>query len=286
MKKDKVTIFLVLVLIIGLSLILYPTLSDYWNSFHQTRAIASYVEAVANMDNDTYGRMLEEAREYNKRLYNNNDRWHMSAAEEKEYSRLLDVTGTGVMGYVDISKINVQLPIYHGVEDTVLQIAVGHFPGSSLPVGGVNTHAVISGHRGLPSAKLFSNLDKLVEGDTFVIRVLDETMTYEIDQISIVLPNDISQLAFTYGEDLFTLVTCTPYGVNSHRLLVRGHRVPNEEDSEDIRITADAMQIEPIVVAPVVAIPMLVILIIVLMIRTRNVNKKHKPGNDTDKKKQ
>lgn len=286
MKKDKVTIFLVLVLIIGLSLIMYPTLSDYWNSFHQTRAIASYVEAVANMDDDTYERMLEEAREYNKKLYNNDDRWHMTAAEEEEYSHLLDVTGTGVMGYVDISKINVQLPIYHGVDDTILQIAVGHFPGSSLPIGGINTHSVISGHRGLPSAKLFTNLDKLVEGDTFVIRVLDETMTYEVDQINIVLPDDISNLAFTAGEDLCTLVTCTPYGVNSHRLLVRGHRVPNEEDSEDIRITADAMQIEPIIVAPVVAIPILAILIIVLMIKTRNVNKKHKPGNDTDKEKQ
>ncbi len=279
MKKDKFSILLAAALIIGLSLILYPTVSDYWNSFHQTKAIASYMDAVANMDDDTYERMLEEAREYNEKLYNNNNRWSMTEAEEEEYENVLDVTGTGIMGYVEISKINVQLPIYHGVEDTVLQIALGHLPGSSFPVGGENTHSVISGHRGLPSAKLFTNLDKLVEGDTFVIRVLDETLTYEIDQISIVLPDDISNLAFVPGEDLCTLVTCTPYGVNSHRLLVRGHRVANAEEGSDLRISADAMQVEPIIVAPIVAVPIIVILVVILMIRTNNV-KKVKPKED------
>ncbi len=275
MKKDKTTILIVIVLIIGLSLLLYPSLSDYWNSFTQSKAIASYVEAVANLDDDTYEKMLNQAREYNERLYHNSNRWHMTQAEIDEYNSLLDVSGSGVMGYVEIKKINVQLPLYHGVEDSVLQVAVGHFPGTSLPIGGVNTHSVLSGHRGLPSAKLFTNLDKLIEGDTFVIRVLDETITYEVDQISIVLPNDISDLAFSPNEDLCTLITCTPYGVNSHRLLVRGHRIENLEDSSDIRVTADAMQIEPIIVAPIVAIPMLIVLIVVLMIRTGNVNKNH-----------
>lgn len=283
MRKDKTTIFLVLVLIVGLSLLLYPSVSDYWNSFHQSRAIASYVEAVANLDDDTYDKLLQEAKEYNKRLYNNRSRWHMTEAEKQEYSRLLDVTGTGVIGYIEIGKINVQLPLYHGVEDTVLQIAIGHLPGSSLPIGGANTHSALSGHRGLPSAKLFTNLDKIVEGDTFVIRVLDETFTYEVDQILIVLPSDISPLAFSPGEDLCTLVTCTPYGVNSHRLLVRGHRIENIEDSDDIRVTADAMQIEPIIVAPVVAIPMLLLLVIALMIRTSNIKKKHKPKDNVKK---
>lgn len=283
MRKDKTTIFLVLVLIVGLSLILYPSVSDYWNSFRQSKAIASYVESVANLDDDTYERMLQEAKEYNEKLYNNSDRWHMTEAEKEEYSRLLDVTGTGVIGYIEIGKINVQLPLYHGVDDTILQVAVGHLPGSSLPIGGENTHAVLSGHRGLPSAKLFTNLDKLVEGDTFVIRVLDETFTYEIDQILIVLPNDISALAFTSGADLCTLVTCTPYGVNSHRLLVRGHRVENADEADDIRVTADAMQIEPIIVAPIVAIPMLILLFVVLMIRTGNGKKKRESGNKLNK---
>lgn len=268
MKKDKTTIILVLVLIFGLCLLLYPSLSDYWNSFHQSRAIASYVETVANINDSTYENMIEEAREYNKRLYNNGDRWHMTPEETEEYNSELDITNTGVMGYIEISKINVQLPIYHGMDEGILQVAIGHFPGSSLPVGGTNTHCVISGHRGLPSAKLFTNLDKLVEGDTFVVRVLDETMTYEVDQISIVLPNEIENLAFEEGQDLFTLVTCTPYGVNTHRLLVRGHRVDNADDSDDIRVTADAMQIEPIIVAPIVAVPILSVLFIILMTRT------------------
>lgn len=268
MKKDKTTIILVLVLVVGLSLILYPSFSDYWNSFRQSKAIASYVEAVANLDDNTYEQMLQKAKDYNAKLYKNTNRWHPSEAEMQEYSKLLDVSGLGIIGYIEISKIGVQLPIYHGVEDTTLQVAIGHLPGTSLPIGGENTHAAVSGHRGLPSAKLFTDLDKLIEGDTFVIRVLDETVTYEVDQILIVEPNDISALAFTSGEDLCTLITCTPYGVNSHRMLVRGHRIANIEESDDIRVTADAMQIEPVIVAPVVAVPMLIILFIILMIRT------------------
>lgn len=275
MKKDKTTIFLLLVLIVGLSLLLYPSVSDYWNSFHQSRAIAGYVEAVANMDDEEYERLLNEAKEYNVWLYNNSNRWHPTEAELKRYESILDITGTGIMGYIEIPKINVELPIYHGVEDTVLQIAVGHLTGSSLPIGGANTHAALSGHRGLPSAKLFTNLDKMVEGDVFVIRVLDEVVTYEVDKISIVLPEDTSPLQFEAGADYCTLITCTPYGVNSHRLLVRGHRIENLEDLSDIRVTADAMQIEPIMVAPILAVPMLIILMIILMIRTSRLKRKH-----------
>ena len=167
------------------------------------------------------------------------------------------------MGYIEIPTIKLSLPIYHGTEDSVLQIAVGHLDWTSLPAGGESTHCVLSGHRGLPSAKLFTNLDQLVEGDTFVIRVLDEVLTYEVDRILIVEPDDVSALQIEPGKDLCTLVTCTPYGINSHRLLVRGHRVENQ--SEAIRVTSDAIQIEPLLVAPAVALPILLILLIVLL---------------------
>ena len=170
------------------------------------------------------------------------------------------------MGYVEIPEINCSLPIYHGTEESVLQIAVGHIEWSSLPVGGESSHCVISGHRGLPSAKLFTNLDKLVVGDTFLFRVLDETLTYEVDQILIVEPQEVSALTIREGEDLCTLVTCTPYGINTHRLLVRGHRVENAETARTIRVTADAMQVEPLIVAPMVAAPMLAVLLIWVML--------------------
>lgn len=179
------------------------------------------------------------------------------------------MTGSGIMGYIEIPSIDVSLPIYHGVDEAVLQIAVGHIEGSSLPVGGLSTHCVISGHRGLPSAKLFTNLDQLVEGDVFVIRVLDETLTYEVDQIRIVEPTDLSALEREEGKDLCTLVTCTPYGVNSHRLLVRGHRIENLEESNSIRVTADATLIDPVIVAPIVAVPILLILLIWLLVHYR-----------------
>ncbi len=273
MKKDRVSIILFGVLLAGLCLMLYPTVSDYWNSFHQSRAIASYVEAIENLDTADYEAILQEAREYNERLFADSNRWHPSEEGLEEYYRLLDVIGSGIMGYIKIDKINVELPIYHGVSDAVLQVAAGHMPGTSLPVGGVNTHAVMSGHRGLPSAKLFTNLDKLVEGDVFVINVLNETFTYEVDLISIVLPNEISVLAFSPGEDLCSLVTCTPYGVNSHRLIIRGHRIENIE-SGSVNVTADAVKFEPILVAPVVAVPILLILFVIMMIGTGRKKKK------------
>ncbi len=270
LKQNLITVILVLILLTGLSLLLYPTVSDYWNSLHQSRAIATYSEAVAEIDDNNYETLWEEAKEYNERLKEKKNRWYMDDEERKEYESLIDVSGNGIIGYIEIPKISVALPIYHGTDEGVLQIAIGHIEGSSLPVGGAGTHCVLSGHRGLPSAKLFTNLDELVIGDEFVIRVLDETLTYEADQIRIVEPGDLSDLEIEEGKDLCTLVTCTPYGINTHRLLVRGHRVENKKEAKSIRVTADAIQIDPQLVAPVAAVPMLLILLIWLLVHYRN----------------
>lgn len=267
-KKNISTIILVLIFFVGLSLLLYPTISDYWNSFHQSQAIATYAEAVAELDDEDYEKMWQEAEAYNQKLSNQPNRWNLTEEEEEEYNRILDVGGTGIMGYIEIPEIKVSLPIYHGTDEGVLQIAVGHIPGSSLPVGGIGTHSVVSGHRGLPSAKLFTNLDELDEGDVFMIRVLDETLTYEVDKISIVEPDDLTGLEIDPELDLCTLVTCTPYGVNSHRLLVRGHRIPNLED-DSIRVTADAMQVDRLIVASAIAVPILLVLIIWVLVHYR-----------------
>lgn len=268
MKKNMSTIILVVIFIIGLSLLLYPSLSEYWNSFHQSRAIASYAEQVAEIDDDEYERILADAYSYNEDLAASGTKWVLSDEEKLEYNSNLNVGGNGIMGYIEIPSINCSLPIYHGTDEAVLQIAVGHIEGSSLPVGGSSTHCVISGHRGLPSARLFTNLDELKEGDLFMIRVLDETLTYEVDQIRIVEPNQVEDLEIIEGKDLFTLVTCTPYGVNSHRLLVRGNRTANLEE-DTIRVTADAMQIDPIIVAPILAVPILILLLIWLFVHYR-----------------
>ena len=269
-KKNLSTILLVLALVIGLCLLLYPTVSDYWNSFHQSRAIATYVESVAQIDNSHYTQLLEDAQAYNAGLSQlEKANWLLSEEELAYYGSVLDVSGTGVMCSLEIPKIKVSLPIYHGVDEGVLQIAVGHIPGSSLPVGGESTHCVLSGHRGLPSARLFTDLDKLVVGDTFLINVLDEVLIYEVDQILIVEPYDLSSLEIFPGEDLVTLVTCTPYGINTHRLLVRGHRVETVRQAKAIRVPADAVQIDPTLVAPVVAAPMLLILLLILLLTSK-----------------
>ena len=269
MRKHLSTIVLLFILFIGLSLLLYPTASDYWNSFHQTRAIATYAENVANLDNNQYDQLWEDARAYNQALPFRSNPYYLSEEQRAEYESLLDVSGLGVMGYIEIPEIDVSLPIYHGTEESVLQVAVGHLDWTSLPVGGESTHCVLSGHRGLPSAKLFTNLDKLREGDTFLLRVLDEVLTYEVDQILIVEPQETAALRVVEGKDYCTLVTCTPYGINTHRLLVRGHRVDNVEQAKTIRVTADAVQIEPLLVAPIVAIPMLLILLVLLLLPRR-----------------
>ena len=273
------TIILILILIVGLSLLLYPSVSDYWNSMHASQAVANYAEKVKDLSREQYDKMLQEAKAYNKTLAQSGGGYTLSKQQEAAYESILDVTGTGIMGYIEIPTIHISLPIYHGIEDSVLQIAVGHLEWSSLPVGGKSTHCVLSGHRGLPSAKLFTNLDQLVEGDTFVIRVLDEVLTYEVDQILIVEPSDVSALTIEEGKDLCTLVTCTPYGINSHRLLVRGHRVANQ--TEGIRVTSDAIQIDPLLVAPVVALPMLLALLIVLLVSGKK--RKGNGGNQNAK---
>lgn len=269
MKKGTLsTIFLILIFLVGLSLLLYPTVSDYWNSLHSSKAIADYAEDVANLDKRVYNDLWDKAKAYNQSLLDKADRYELSDEERAEYNSLLNVSGNGIIGYIEIPIIKCSLPIYHGTDEAVLQIAVGHIEGTSLPTGGLGTHSVLSGHRGLPSAKLFTNLDELTMGDEFILRILDETLTYEVDQILIVEPYEMGALNIDTEQDYCTLVTCTPYGINSHRLLVRGHRVENAEVAHTVRVTADALQIEPVIVAPMVAVPMLLILLMILLIRT------------------
>ena len=276
MKKHLSTILLVLALLVGAALLLYPTASDYWNSLHQSRAIATYAEEVANLTTADYEKLWLAAVEYNKRMGAAGNPFVLSEEQRADYFSQLDLSGNGIMGYIEIPKIECSLPIYHGTSEAVLQIAVGHLEGSTLPVGGAGTHCVLSGHRGLPSAKLFTHLDQLSEGDVFLLRVLNETLTYEVDQIHIVLPQEVDDLAMVPGRDFCTLVTCTPYGINSHRLLVRGKRIENSEAATAIRITSDAIRIDPILVAPVAAVPMLLILTVYLIANPGGKKKKKK----------
>ncbi len=269
MKKHLSTIILILVFIVGLSLLLYPTISDYWNSLHQSKAIATYIEQVADLDEDRYHKMLDDAYTYNASLLDRSTPYTLTPKQKAEYYALLDPGGLGIMAYVEIPSIGVSLPIYHGTNESVLQKAVGHLEWTSLPVGGENTHCVISGHRGLPSSRLFTDLDKVKEGDIFFIRVLDELLTYEVTKILTVEPHEVQSLKIENEKDMCTLVTCTPYGVNSHRLLVIGERTVNPDEAPTVHITADAMQIEPIIIAPILAIPLLLILLAVLLINTR-----------------
>ena len=266
MKKHASTLLLYLILLIGLSLLLYPSFADWWNSFHQTRAIASYSEAVATMDDDKYDTLWDAAWDYNQSLLERPNDFTLTEEQTEAYENLLNIGDNGIMGYIEIPSIKVTLPIYHGTDDGVLQVAVGHLEWSSLPVGGRNSHCVVSGHRGLPSARLFTDVDQMVEGDIFLLRVLDEILTYEVDQILIVEPYITENLLIEEGKDLCTLVTCTPYGINSHRLLIRGHRIENQEEARVVRVSADAIQIDPMIVAPFVAAPMLLILLILLIL--------------------
>ena len=253
------------IVLIGLGLLAYPTFADWWNSLHQARAIQSYAAAVANLDREEYDRIIAEAEKYNQELSRTGSVWNMQEAQIREYNYQLAIDDSGIMGYIDIPKINIKLPLYHGTDERILNIAIGHIAGTSLPVGGDGSHCVLSGHRGLPSAKLFSDLDKLTEGDVFTISVLNETYSYEVDQIRVVVPTNLSELKILPGEDLCTLVTCTPYGINTHRLLVRGHRVENANGNA--QVVADALQMEPAFVAPFIMIPFLVILLMVLFLQ-------------------
>ena len=259
-KKNSTTIILILIAVVGAGLIAYPTFADWWNGFHQTRAVNTYVSVASDLGNEKYRKMINEAERYNDALAVSGVRWNMTEEEKAEYSSVLEVTDTGMMAYIDIPKVHITLPIYHGTEEKVLQVAVGHIAGTSLPVGGAGTHCVLSGHRGLPSAKLFTDIDKLAEGDTFTITVLDRTLTYEVDQIRIVMPYELNDLSIEPDKDLCTLVTCTPYGVNTHRLLVRGHRIENAQG--EVNVIADALQVEPVYIAPFIALPLLFLLFI------------------------
>ena len=256
MRKNLSTIILILIFLVGLSVMLYPSVSDAVNRKHQSRAVADYAEKVEQLSDADYQTYFDAADAYNRQLNTTPNAFYKPDLVSG-YAQTLDISGTGIIGYITIPKISVELPIYHGTDEGVLQVAAGHLEGSSLPVGGAETHAVISAHRGLPSAKLFTNLDELEVGDRFTITVLNRVLTYEVDQISIVLPTEIDQLLPTEGMDYVTLMTCTPYGINTHRLLVRGKRVETTESQKHIRVAADAFRIEPIIVAPILAIPML-----------------------------
>lgn len=265
-KKNLTTIILLAMAFLGAGLIAYPTFADWWNSFHQSRAVASYAETVAKMDYSHYDEVIYSAEEYNRQLGEMGIQFMLDEAQLAAYNAELDITGNGIMGYIDIPKIKITLPIYHGVSDAVLQVAIGHIEGTSLPVGGASSHCVVSGHRGLPSAKLFTDIDRLVVGDTWTVTVLNRTYTYEVDQIRVVVPTDLSDIAIEEGKDYFTLVTCTPYGINTHRLLVRGHRIENAQG--EALVIADALQISTVFVAPFIAAPIIISLIAYMWVST------------------
>ncbi|MBP3479349.1 MAG: class C sortase [Oscillospiraceae bacterium] len=268
-KNSLSKIILILMLLIGLSLLLYPSVSDYWNSFTQSQAIINYAEQVAHLDTEQYDRIWQDAFAYNASLVGRRNDYLLSDEQRSEYNRLLNVAGNGIMGYIEIPSIGVELPIYHGTADSALAVAIGHLEWTSLPVGGADSHCVVSGHRGLPSAKLFTDLDQLALGDYFLLRILDETLTYEVDQIRIVEPTQTDDLLIQEGKDLCSLVTCTPYGINSHRLIVRGHRIENLEQAQTVRVNADAVVIEKLVVAPFLLAPVLLLALLSLLIPKR-----------------
>lgn len=266
MRRRFSTILLIVFLLIGIGLLLYPSLSNYWNSFHQSQAISNYDEQVSVLDTTEYDAMWSAADRYNSEISRRRNLFVLDDEESASYYSLLDLGNNGIMGYITIPSIEVSLPIYHGTDEAILQIGVGHLDWSSLPVGGENNHCVLSGHRGLPGSKLFTSLDQLSEGDVFHLYVLNRTLTYQIDNISIVEPQETKNLRIEEGKDLCTLVTCTPYGVNTHRLLVRGHRIENTEEAPVTRVTADALTIDPIIIASVIVTPMLLVLFCVLLL--------------------
>ena len=276
-KKNLSTILISAAFVVGLGLLIYPSFADYWNSFHQSRAIMSYSEVVSNMSSEDYEKEIKRALDYNADLSVEGINWQMSDEQKEEYNSVLNFTGNGTMGYIQIDKIKVTLPIYHGTNESILQTSIGHLEGTSLPVGASTydykegkvmdrndgSHCVLTGHRGLPSAKLFSNLDRLVEGDVFSLNILGETYSYQVDQIRVVEPTDLSELSIEPGMDYCTLVTCTPYGINTHRLLVRGHRVDNPQG--DIAVIADAVIIDSVYVAPFIAAPIIIVLVLFVL---------------------
>ena len=266
MKKRKwPTILLLSIFIVGLSVLLYPSISSYWNSLTQSEAIVDYEKMLQNIPKEDYSALEEEAEEYNRRLaalkYP-----YLDHSQLENYFDLLNLSENGMMGYVSIGKIGVELPLYHGTSDAVLSTAIGHLQGSSLPVGGEGTHTVVSAHRGLPSAKLFTDLDRMEIGDTFVVTVLDRVITYQVDQIRIVNPDDLSYLGIEEGKGYCTLLTCTPYGINTQRLLVRGIQV-DQLEQKNLFVPSDGYQIDTMIVTPIVALPMLLVLILIVFLK-------------------
>ncbi len=261
MKKHLSTILILLVFLTGLSVLLYPTVSNYINEKSQSKAIASYVEQTNKIDTAAYNAMMTEAQAYNERIRSDQGRFAMKDEELDQYLHLLGSTG-GAVGYLEINSIHVTLPLYLGDSPAVLQVGVGTMPGSSLPIGGPGTHAVINGHRGLPTSRLFTDLDQVSEGDVFTVHVLNETLAYRVDQIRIVEPQDLTELEIQPDQDFCTLVTCTPYGINTHRMLVRGRRIENSEVNAqtNYHVTADAMQVDPLLVASILSLPVVVAL--------------------------
>ena len=273
-KGNFSTILLIVILVMGLSLMLYPTVSEAWNTRFQKRTIDNYEKALTQMDTSEYDAMWSEAVEFNQRSRLGTSIFALSEEDRARYDSLLNLTDDGIMGYVDIPSIGTKLALYHGTSDAVLQVGVGHLEWSSLPVGGEGTHTILSGHRGLPSARLFTDLDQLEEGDVFMLHILHETLTYEVDQILIVLPENSDALHAEEGKDLCTLITCTPYGVNSHRLLIRGHRVENAAQSVKVRVTADALRVSSLGVAAVIYAPILILFLSVQLVVDRRTNRK------------
>ncbi len=267
LKKLLPNIIFSLIFIVGLCIFLYPSVSNYINSKNQSRAITSYQEALGAITEEDYSRIWQEAYRYNENLAEQPMHFKLSDEEMAEYKSVLDPTGTGVIGYIEIENIGVNLPIYHGTEETVLQVGIGHLEGTSFPTGTASTHAILSGHRGLPSAKLFSDLDQMIVGDTFLLHILDQTFAYQVDQINIVLPEETQDLAIVDGKEYVTLVTCTPYGVNTHRLLVRAKRVDYNEETRLI-VPADAIRYSSLYVAPFIGAPILLIAFIIFLIMT------------------
>ena len=280
MSKHKTVIFLTLGFLVGICILLYPAFSSYWNSKTQSRAITNYESVLENLKPEDYAAIFENAHAYNKALYET-DFPLTDYPDVPGYSDTLCITGNDMIGYLKIDRIGVELPIYHGTSDSVLSRGVGHLQGSSLPVGGENTHSVMSAHRGLPSAKLFTDLDRMEIGDTFQIVVLDQVLTYQVDQIKVITPREISDLQIVEGMDYCTLFTCTPYGINTHRLLVRGVRIETMKEKPALYVSNEAFRIEPLLVTPAVAAPMLLVLLIHLLVKYRE-----PPKNTQQKKKE
>lgn len=272
-KKIIITLIVALVIIADMIAMFYPTVSNYINGRHQTRASINYVNKVSALSEEQKQEILQAARIYNQDLLSKPDRFEFSKADEARYDKLLNI-GDGVMGILVIDKINVKLPIYHGTDDATLQVGVGHLEGSSLPVGGKGTHAVLMGHRGLPSSLLLTNLDKMRKKDTFILYVMGQTLTYQVDQIRTVNPDELRALTIDPGKDYCTLVTCTPYGINTQRLLVRGHRIPNAPNTDWSSIYGDARRLDWLRVIMIAVIPILIASLIYIIVKYRKINRR------------